>query len=271
MSTTEISVIAAVGFPLVVAFLIYVVGPVAIRFVYSQPVHQKFVRIRREELPAEVSEPLGRTAENLDRLGFTSAACFGLVQEYAGSIMELYLNRSAGDMAKAVTPYQRVGEAYKPIPASSYVEFCTEFPDPLEIETNNLGTPSPFPSKVIPEHVKIVRLPSVDDLADLYRIHRALVDHVAPGREGTLPAPGEESEYFSTSFDKTTARLAEVGCMYVDPAADVYRPTWKGAFAMTWRSVWPLTRILKACMRKEAERILMELGETFPGGKEIRS
>lgn len=258
-TTTVIGVV--VGIPVFLALFVYGIGPVAIRFIHSQPVHQKFARIEREELPPEVSELLGRTAASLDILGFNPAACFGLVQEFAGTVMELYLNRSAGDMAKAVTPYQRAGDGYKPLLASSYVEFCTEFPDPLEINTNNLGMPSPFPSTVIPEHVKIVRIPDVDDLADLYRIHRALVDHLAPGREGTLPAPGNENEYFSTNFDKTTARLAEVGYMYVDPVAEVYRPTWKGAFPMTWRSVWPVTRILKACMKKEAERILIELGE----------
>ena len=63
------------------------------------------------------------------------------------------------------------------------------------------------------------------------------------------------------SLARDYARQAEAGYFYLDEEADVYRPTWKGAYLMTWTFLWPISRLQKMRTKRDAERIRMELGE----------
>ena len=95
-------------------------------------------------------------------------------------------------------------------------------------------------------------------------VHRAALEDFAPGRKGTLPAPGEERSKLAESMTKELTAAADAGHMYLDHASDVYRPTWKGAFLMTWKCILPGTAILRARMRRKVAPILSQVRASQP-------
>ena len=55
---------------------------------------------------------------------------------------------------------------------------------------------------------------------------------------------------------ETYDRQVQIGWLYRDAAAGAYRPTWKGAFLMTWGQLWPMKAIREAGLRARERRIL---------------
>jgi hypothetical protein len=52
---------------------------------------------------------------------------------------------------------------------------------------------------------------------------------------------------------------ARAGYMALSPDGETYRPTWKGAFLMTWKQLWPAKGILRAARDRTARRLIAEL------------
>jgi hypothetical protein len=257
------------GIVLVVLITVYVGGPVLIRFLFSQPSHVEFKTVEPHQLSAELKELFRRIGQSLAGDEFSPAACLTLVHplspgESAACVQQVYVNRSAGDMAMATVVYQQVNEQFVPTPGGSFLQFTADFPDGVDIETTNSSVASVFPRKRLEEYCWVLKFPEITDPAKLYNVHRAAVRHVAPGRKGSLPEPGEEAKYLSAMMNKEKAILAEVGCMYLDERCGVYRPTWRGALMMTWKQLWPVNRIMRVRLNKENERLLDKLGIMYP-------
>jgi hypothetical protein len=76
------------------------------------------------------------------------------------------------------------------------------------------------------------------------------------GVYGYLPPEGDEIHALSTSFTKTLMRQVEFGYLYLDEAANVFRPTVKGAILMTWKIAWPTGMIKRALIRRKARQLM---------------
>lgn len=57
-----------------------------------------------------------------------------------------------------------------------------------------------------------------------------------------------------------TGTAAVAFCLPATEKRDVYRPTWRGAFLMSWRLLWPVKPIVRVLRKRRAARLLSELG-----------
>jgi hypothetical protein len=106
----------------------------------------------------------------------------------------------------------------------------------------------------------------------LYRLHQVLV-----GRSGLRDKVLRlDEEFHGNAVAAVGAFMMEAfaevigpGYMYLSPADKMYRPTWKGAFLMTWPLMWPMTVLRRAARDRRARRLLAELegdgGKLSPG------
>jgi hypothetical protein len=123
------------------------------------------------------------------------------------------------------------------------------------LTTNNSTQPTAFAP--VPGRT-LHRLPGERDLRRLLRVHRALV-----ARAGVPPAPSRLADVGPERLlAESTARemAAQVAAGYLVAAGDHYRPTWRGAFTMTWRLLWPIKSLRESQVRRRAAALLRELG-----------
>jgi len=242
------------GWPVLIAvpaLVVYVGGPILVRFIQKQPAHPELAPVELQGLPAQVLKFFERAAESLAAEGFTPSVRLAYAQRDVAFVVELHLNRVAGDAAVAIAAYERATNAARL--KTSYVEFATECADGSALDTNNSSVHVVLPQR---PGKRLLQLPNVEDVSLLYRIHRTAWEDFAPGKKGTLPRPGEERSELAASMTKELVAAAAAGYMYLDEASDVYRPTWKGAFLMGWQVIWPGSAIVKARMRRQVAPIL---------------
>jgi hypothetical protein len=98
------------------------------------------------------------------------------------------------------------------------------------------------------------------NFAQLFQVHRARADRKWPGRRGVIPPDGNAADYLHAEVQRDMKRLEVAGYKYLDPDANAYRMTIKGAYIMTWRLLWPLKPMRFAARRRKADRELKELG-----------
>ena len=67
---------------------------------------------------------------------------------------------------------------------------------------------------------------------------------------------GQAEPYLCSVIVESYEEQVGFGWLYLDSAAGVYRPTWKGAFLMTWGLLWPVLAIRKALLRQKEEALL---------------
>jgi hypothetical protein len=163
--------------------------------------------------------------------------------------LSLFENRAARVLARLLTLYAGRGKAMR---RQTLLVFSTEFADGGEIATNNSRTLSnspPCPWRTI------VNVPDAEGARDLYRIHTDVVAHLSP-RSEAVPLEGDPGAYQQAYTNRERVRFVECGYMYLDPEADCYRATWKGAVLMAWKLLWPVSAIRRARLRRRTEELL---------------
>ena len=248
-----IAILVILGFGFVV--FPYVIAPLVVRLVHKQSARPQVEQVGADAFCPELAAHFGRVAACLAPLGFVPAAYMRLTDAATRTEARFLLltNESARESA-AVTEMQGKGPVQS---FTRYLEFCTEFVNGDEINTNNFGTA--YVMKHYPEK-RVFRLPGVQHPQTLHRAHRRLVERHRPAAEPFVPSRGTEHLHLAHSFEKTYRRQAEFGYFFLDEAAGVYRPTLKGAFLMSWKLAWPVKQARESLAKRRAERTLRSLG-----------
>ena len=204
------------------------------------------------ETPAVVRESIAETGRALAGEGFTPRAHLLTENEspHGLAFLTLFENRPARVLARLLTLYAGRGKAMK---RRTLLAVSTEFTDGTEIATNNSRTLSnspPCPWRTI------LNLPDVQDARELYRLHTEAVADLAPRSEACAPVEGDPAAYQRAYTNRERARFVECGYLYLDPEAECYRATWKGAVLMAWKLLWPVSAIRRARLRRRAEELL---------------
>jgi hypothetical protein len=134
--------------------------------------------------------------------------------------------------------------------------FQTRFADGTEVATANNKATSGFPP--LPE-ITVLWLSEVRETHRLYYYHEQLRDHLGAGKK-RKPVGPDPVAFLVEGTRRILGHAAEAGFYTLDPAANVYRPTRKGAVLMTWRRVWPFRSLAMARRRRRTERLVRELG-----------
>lgn len=144
--------------------------------------------------------------------------------------------------------------------AACYVEFPAKFADGATLTVTNSQDPEVYPE--VPVRL-VERFPQVRDPARLGRVSRALLDRYYGGRPRARFEPGQDPAGFVRAAIVHEYEL-QVGTGYLrrdaEKGAPMYRPTFVGAWAMTWRLRFPLRQITQARRRRRAAALLAELG-----------
>jgi hypothetical protein len=234
----------------VLAGAFYGGAPVAIRYAVKMHPKPDYQALRPEELPPEVWRYLSGTVEKLQAMGFTPGAYVTLSDSPSRTYLVLLQNREAGDRAMVTAMFGRSVDGWKLF--SCHLEFSTRYDDERCFNTNNasaLGAFAPGPKDVT------TRLPGVNNSLRLYRIHRRILA-AHPGGRPVVYEDGEALAYITGIFRRSYEEQASLGMVYLDARAGRYRPTWKGAFRMTWGLIWPVSSVRRYQIRRDARALL---------------
>jgi hypothetical protein len=237
----------------------FVLGPFLVRFTVSQKAQPVFEPLDTEsgQLPKEVYQHFLKTVEALKEDGFRICGYYRQEGQATNvtAYVALFVNEAQRDLAMAAGMYAELEG--QPSLRTSYVEFCTELADGLELNTANTGELSPHAP--VPER-KGSSFPEIGDLRRLYQVHRALCARLGPAEKKSVPAEAELAARVAQDMVKCLEQQVAAGYYYLDGVGGCFRPTWKGAFLMTWKLCWPVTSIRKALRASRNAALLRELG-----------
>ncbi len=164
-----------------------------------------------------------------------------------------------GELALAVAAFSAARPARV---VASYVELPTRFADGRSVTLNNnprVGVFTPGSKRVV------VQLPDIRDPVRLYRIKQAyLQGHF--GRSTTRPFDHQDdpARFLSEAMLRELTEQVEAGTWRRDEVTHTFRPTFSGAWQMTWRLLPPFRAIRMARLRRRAAALLQELGMVGP-------
>lgn len=245
-----------VGLAVLVITLFYIGGPILIRFVFWYSTKPDIRPLDPDAISGDALAYLDGQARRLNELGFEEAGWLtldGLVPN--ATVHFAVLTRpSERVMAMAGVLYGQDGDTMKE--QSRYAEFCTEYPDGHSICTNNSDE---LVSAATLRDKTLLQLPQTRDTGELYRIHRALVRRTRPG---TSPRPTPPPDAFTEELLHMVTRdvryMTDAGNLFTRDGV-TYRPTWTGAFRMTWELLWPITTLRRMNRTRKTERTLRSL------------
>ncbi|MHB1558230.1 MAG: hypothetical protein ACYC61_12280 [Isosphaeraceae bacterium] len=209
-------------------------------------------------MPQLVSDSIARTVPDLEGLGFEWRGTFshlGAVAN-ANAYVTLFEDPKARRTAQLFTVF---GASALSRQVVTVLVFRSEFTDGTWLATGNSGVPSLFPRS---DRIRkgTGSFPWIQDPYRLYQVHEASVAHYA---SDAIPAPQDTSdplEFLRESVRREHAHFVEVGYVKLDERRGVYRYTWKGAILGAWKLTWPIKPIRLWLRRREAVRILREIG-----------
>jgi hypothetical protein len=210
----------------------------------------------REQLPPDVMAFMDRTVWEMQTAGFLPAA---LVRE-AGAVPDvmlylvLFTNPATQDRAAAAFS---IGSNELTTIRTPTVTFETKFDSGFAVETGNFADAGVFPRDPNRNRMHIPKLKNVVVLYEVHRRRRA--KHGPRGGRAVLPAPGRELDEQRAEEAADKERVRAAGYYWLDAAAGKYRPTWKGAYLMTWKLLFPIGWLRRRAKRVRARRELSEL------------
>jgi hypothetical protein len=215
---------------------------------------------------SSIAQFLMTRTKDLFDLGFAEPT---LLQTRTAANVTMYLilliNRQAGDKA-----FVHVVEGEGVLSHRTFsVEFSTRFDSGRVFDTHNVKVLLPFPPSPLQVRTQV---PMLDDLQTLYRLHLfTMHKHGDHGRK-VLPDRGESHAYlahyvFKLPYEEKVKR----GWMYYDQGTDCYRPTFLGAYRITWCLMQPFKAVRQIALRRRAHKIMEEFDQAGGGvGLETR-
>ena len=236
--------------------VVYVMLPVVVKFSQSLRAVENYETIGRHQLPPEALGFMDRRVWELQSMGFVPVA---LVRD-AGTTprvtmyLVLFTNPATGDTASAAFT---IGTGIVTL-RTTVVGFDTTYPNGFAVETGNFADAGAYPPD--PNRNRM-HVPGVDSLPVLFELHRRRRQrHGPPGAAGVLPPPGRELETVIAESQREKERLGTSGYYSLDAAAGKYRPTWKGAYLMTWRLSVPFGHLRRRAKRARGRQEMRDLG-----------
>ena len=231
---------------------LFLLGPIVLRATFRFRAKLEPQLVSKESLPQAIQQFMAPRAAAIAGLGFEPVGYVDLGAMAGGtqSFMALFSNSRTlewADVSAVQSPKQMKG----------YIEFITRCSDDSQVDTNtNATAPVLFPS---PSY-HVFRFPQIRDAFTLYRVHRMLVQQNVGGSRPELPPKGQELAELKRRLERYGVRQQERGYMYLDPAGEYFRLTWKGAILGAWRSIWPVSMVRNFLMQGKSQAQLRSLG-----------
>jgi hypothetical protein len=131
-----------------------------------------------------------------------------------------------------------------------YCEFLTVYDDASSVLTNNsvdVGVFKPFKTK------DVAVAPWLADVRDLYRLHLYRESQFRPPAAVRYVPPLDRSlAMVGEGTAKDMLRQVEAGYFAPTGAPGKYRPTFAGAYRMTWKELPPVKQLRRAAAHRKA-------------------
>jgi hypothetical protein len=101
----------------------------------------------------------------------------------------------------------------------------------------------------------------VQDPFQLYEIHRHIIAKhasIADSDRKVMFEPGGAAAYLAQVMTQGYEEQAAVGILRrtIENTEDIYRPTWYGAFRMTWGLMFPFSSLRRNAISRRSDAIL---------------
>lgn len=208
----------------------YLISPLLVRSTFRFSAKCKPVLVPLEQLPPAIASVFRQRTPQLQGLGFDFVGCYdcGVMASNTRTYIAYLCNRMTNDFAN-------VSFVRAPDKTASYFEFSTRFGMTfLDTNTNRvLPLTPPAPG------IRTFRFPEIADPFSLHQIHRRLVEKYSGGlRAEDEPRVKKSSVWCALSKAMGHATLEWATWLHAS-CQESYRLTWKGAFLMTMRALWP--------------------------------
>ena len=244
------------------AALVYLMTPIIVRFDQKYRAKPTLYPVVVAELSHAAAEYLGGCGQALEAESFSTVGYYSLSLNTANvhTYIGLFMNRANDVKAIVAAFYIKTEDGIKI--TTHTVEFITHWKDGVEISTNNNGSFGTFKHGL---NQKTLRLPKIKSLHDLYVIHCQRLVLRGDSPIETLPALGLEVMTQENHLINAFEEQVSFGRLYLDRSANVYRPTWKGAYLMTWSQLPPMNYIRKLREKRKSTAALKELNASASG------
>lgn len=241
-----------------VAAFCYLVMPLMVPFsnhIAAEPVLND---TRFDELELFAALSIRRVVEGLGKCGFEVIANVSNagVMYGSNSVQLLLLDEAAGCWAEAF--YVAVNRPPAPKVELWTLVFRTRFADGSEIATGCSQSATAYPRNA---QVDGINASWVSDPAKLFDIHAARVARSPrPAAERILPPRGQDAvDFLVREHRREMQRVAAHGYYRLEPQRKQYKMTFKGAYLMTWRLLWPVKQWRRRTAERHARRVVEQL------------
>ena len=262
MGISEILFTFVPGFVMITAAL-YLLGPLLVKFTNVVKGAPTIERMDPAHWPPGVANEMRRHEHDLYNMGFEISERFSMTgaATNVANLLTMFVDRKSGDKAMLTAIWGLNNGVWKL--GTLYLEFSTRMRDGRCFDTMNSQVPmGTFVSG--PNDVK-TQVPQIKDARELYRVHRYMMrKHGVTGgasEKVTFP-PGGAENYLRRMWRESHDEQVGFGRYNYDQSKDVYTPTWKGAYLMSWRFLWPVSRIIRAQMNRRAARVIAEMRQS---------
>lgn len=243
-----------VSFIIVRLLLSFIAAPIMLHAKEQMHASPRFDLFDPNSLPRDKAEYFAAKLQLLEKEGFEPLNFVSWEShENRRILFALAVHRKNRDTA--VIALATSGIDKKPLEIR-YTEFSAVFTDGSEICSSN--NPLPDVLKQIYKK-KVFSFPQVKDLHHLYILHRRLTARFALGKEAVLPPNGKEIQALELSTARSVERQVAAGYFRSGEKGEILRPTWKGAFFMSWKLAWPLGFIRSIFYRKKINTLIRQL------------
>ena len=235
----------------------YLLLPLLVKFSQSLRAGSAYEPLWREQLPPEVMAFMDRTVWEMQTVGFVPAVLVRETGAVPDVTMYLVLFTSPATQDRAAAAFS-IGSNELTTIRTPTVTFEAKFDNGFAVETGNFADAGVFPRDPSRNRMHIPKLKNVAVLYELHRRRRA--KHGPRAARVVLPPPGRELDEQRAEEAADKERVCAAGYYWLDAAAGKYRPTWKGAYLMTWKLLFPIGWMRRRAKRLRARRELSELG-----------
>ena len=223
--------------------MLHLAGSMVVRSGYRFVAECHPVEIPTDELPENVAGHILPRLGEMEHLGFALVGCYdcGELAGHTRSFVAYFGNRAESDFAN-------VTAMVSPRGVCSYFEFSTRFSNGFLIETN---TNAVLPLTPGNPAVRVFRFADLREPKALYERHRQLLDKYAVGLCPQGEPKGQEIKRWVRAVENYGPRHRKIGYMVLAEDERSYRLTWKGAFLVALRGLWP-TSLLHTLYERQA-------------------
>ena len=232
---------------------IYLGTPLLIKFGDGMNGNPTLLPVDPAQWPASIAQTMSRVEHDLYGMGFSIVARFRMPNGASNTdtLLTMLVNYKSGDKAMITAMWGNANGVWTL--GTLYTEFSTRFEDGHCFDTMNSKTLGSFVRGAMDIKTQV---PQVTEAAELWALHRFVMRQHNPSGRKIVYEMKDAETYLRRVWREGFQEQSKFG-MFTERGTH-FKPTWKGAYRMTWGLMWPMKWIRESQMQKRAQAIVAE-------------